>query len=351
MKPTIYDIANKANVSKSTVSRFLNNNPNISTKKRNQIQKAIEELNYQPSKIARGLSSGFDAILVISRSTDTTKNNPFFSEILHVISRYSEEEDYDVILQTSQDDVEEIKRCIAKTASKIVKGIIMLSSPSDSHYFREIDNLNIPTVVIGKVDGDYSNIYSVDTNNFSDSYNLVQYMVDLGHKHIACLYSPQEYNVSIDRLEGYKKCLIDNNLPLREEYMINCGFTMAEAYQNSQQLFQANPLPTAIFATDDLKLLSLYKTLDERGISTPSDILIGGYSNTDITSFLFPSIIQIENPTHELGKVATTQLFNAITNTDEIERTVIIPTTRSVEGSKYKSHTFSNKKINSKISK
>ncbi|WFT75581.1 LacI family DNA-binding transcriptional regulator [Halobacillus naozhouensis] len=340
MNPTIYDIAKAANVSKSTVSRVLNNNPNISAKSKDKVQKAIKELNYQPSKIARGLSSGFDAILVVSRSTTTTKNNPFFSEILHVISKFSDQEDYDVILQTSQNDVEEIKRCIAKTASKIVKGIIMLSSPSDEDYFKEIDKFNIPTIVIGKVVGEYQNIYSVDTNNFLDSYNLVQYMIDLGHKDIACLYSPQEYHVSIDRLEGYKQCLKDNNIPVQDELMINCGFTMNEAYENSQKLFDNQRLPTAIFATDDLKLLSLYKNLDEHGISTPSDILIGGYSNTEITSFLFPSIIQIENPTNDLGEVATKHLFKIIKNKDVNDRTVIIPTTRTVQGSKYRTQPF-----------
>ncbi|SFK49462.1 DNA-binding transcriptional regulator, LacI/PurR family [Halobacillus dabanensis] len=336
MKPNIYDIAKAANVSKSTVSRVLNNNPNISAKAKDKVQRAIKELNYQPSKVARGLSAGFDAILVVSRSTNTTKNNPFFSEILHIISQFSEEQDYDVLLQTSQNDVEELKRCIEKTASKIVKGIIMLSSPSDEEYFKEIDKFNIPTIVIGKVIGEHKNIYSVDTNNFLDSYNLVQYMVDLGHKDIACLYSPQEYNVSIDRLEGYKQCLADNKLSTNENLMVNCGFTMNEAYSNSQDLFALNKLPSAIFATDDLKLLSLYKNLDERNISTPSEILIGGYSNTEITSFLFPSIIQIENPTFELGKTATQHLFRAINGEGSLERNIIIPTHRTVQGSKYK---------------
>lgn len=336
MKPTIYDIAKAANVSKSTVSRVLNNNPNISEKSKQRVLKAIEELNYQPSKIARGLSSGFDAILVVSRTTTTTKNNPFFSEILHVIAMHAEKENYDVILQTSQNNVEEIQKTVAKTSSKIVKGIIMLSSPTDESYFNEINDLNIPTVVIGKVDGDFDNIYSVDTDSFKDSYNLVQYMIDLGHKDIACLYSPQDYHVSIDRLEGYKQCLEDNHLPLNESLMINCGFTMDKAYTASKKLFQAESQPTAIFATDDLKLLSLYKILDELNIKTPSELLVGGYSNTEVTSFLFPSLIQIENPTEELGEIATNLLFTIIADKPIEERNIIIPTNQKILGSKYK---------------
>ncbi|GIN71475.1 LacI family transcriptional regulator [Bacillus sp. J14TS2] len=336
MKPTIYDIAKVAKVSKSTVSRVLNNNPNISNKSKQRVLKAIAELNYQPSKIARGLSAGFDAILVVSRSTATTKNNPFFSEILHVISTYAETEGYDVILQTSQNNLDEIEKTIMKTSSKIVKGIIMLSSPSDENYFEQINSLNIPTVVIGKVNGHFENIYSVDTDNFKDSYNLVQYMIDLGHQNIACLYSPQEYHVSIDRLKGYKQCLLDNQLALKDELMINCGFTMGEAYNNSKKLFDSKPYPTAIFATDDLKLLGLYKILDELEIKTPSELLVGGYSNTEITSFLFPSLIQIENPTHKLGEFSTKLLFTIIKQQPVDERKIIVPTLQKIIGSKYK---------------
>src|SRR5690625_570536 len=336
MNPTIYDIAEIANVSKSTVSRVLNNNPNISNKSKQKVLKAIEELNYHPSKVARGLTTGFDAILVKSRPTETTKNNPYFSEILQVIATHAEKQDYDVILQTSQDSSEEIKKTATKASSRIVKGIIMLSSPSDDSYFKELNKLNIPTVVIGKVNKEFENIYSVDTDNFKDSYNLVQYMIDLGHRNIACLYSPQDYNVAIDRLEGYKQCLLDNNLPIKENLKINCGFTMEQAFNATKGLFQSEPYPSAVFATDDLKLLSLYRILQELNISIPSDLLVGGYSNSDITSFLFPSLIQIKNPTEKLGRHATKLLFDIINNKSNIKNKTVIPTNLNIRGSKYK---------------
>lgn len=103
MSPTIYDIARVAGVSKSTVSRVLNKQTNISPEAREKVLRAIEELQYQPNKLARALtSSGFDAIMVIStRSTKTTAGNPFFSEVLHAITAKAEEEGFDVILQTS----------------------------------------------------------------------------------------------------------------------------------------------------------------------------------------------------------------------------------------------------------
>lgn len=335
MNPTIYDIAEIANVSKSTVSRVLNNNPNVSAQSKQKVLQAIEKLNYRPSKVARGLTAGFDAILVKSRSTDTTKNNPYFSEILQVIAMHAEKEGYDVILQTSEDSTEEIEKTATKAASRIVKGMIMLSSPSDDTHFKELNKLNIPMVVIGKVNEEFENIYSVDTDNFKDSYNLVQYMIDLGHRDIACLYSPQEYNVAIDRLEGYKQCLLDNDLPIKDHLKVNCGFTMEQAFHATKTLFQSKPYPSAVFATDDLKLLSLYRILHELNITIPSDLLVGGYSNTEITSFLFPSLMQIKNPTEKLGQVATELLFKIINDEPNIKRNIVIPTNLKILGSKY----------------
>jgi DNA-binding LacI/PurR family transcriptional regulator len=324
LSPTIYDIANAANVSKSTVSRVLNNHKNISEDAKSRVLKAIEELNYQPSKIARGLAGGFDAILVISRSTKTTMNNPYFTEVLHIISSYSEEESFDVILQTSQNSEEELKKCVEKIKEKMIKGIIMLSSPSDEELFIELDNYQVPVVVIGRVKGVYKNIYSVDTNNYENSYNLVENLIRLGHKHIACLYSPQDYHVSIDRLSGYVDCMNDFQLTVKEDFVINCGFTLEDSYNATKKLFEENNLPTAIFATDDLKLISLYKLIVENKVST-SDIQVAGYSNSEVIPILFPSMIPIKNPTRELGKKATNILFSIIKGNTVVDRSVIIP--------------------------
>ncbi|GKW72203.1 hypothetical protein FJMB00501_22870 [Enterobacter hormaechei] len=112
MSPTIYDIARVAGVSKSTVSRVLNKQTNISPEAREKVLKAIDELNYQPNKLARALtSSGFDAIMVIStRSTKTTAGNPFFSDVLHAITAKAEEEGFDVILQTSKSSEDDLQK-------------------------------------------------------------------------------------------------------------------------------------------------------------------------------------------------------------------------------------------------
>ena len=189
MSPTIYDIARVAGVSKSTVSRVLNKQTNISPEAREKVLKAIDELNYQPNKLARALtSSGFDAIMVIStRSTKTTAGNPFFSDVLHAITAKAEEEGFDVILQTSKSSEDDLLKCESKIKQKMIKGIIMLSSPANESFFTTLDAYGVPVVVIGKVEGDFQNIYSVDTDNFHDSATLTETFIKNGRRNIVCM--------------------------------------------------------------------------------------------------------------------------------------------------------------------
>ncbi|MBT2722868.1 LacI family DNA-binding transcriptional regulator [Bacillus sp. ISL-46] len=333
MVHTIYDIARVANVSKSTVSRVLNNQTNISEEARERVLKAIEELNYQPSKLARALSSGFDAIMVVSRSAKTTANNPFFSEIIHRISSNAEEENFDVIIQTSRNSKDELEKCITKIKEKMIKGIIMLSSPANEDFFKQLDVFNIPIVVIGRVDGEYTNIFSVDTDNYQDSYNLTKFLIEQGHKEIACLHSPLDYHVSIDRLEGYKDCLKDLSVPLKEEWIINSGYTVNTAYDSATSLLLSQHRPTAVFATDDLKVLSLYKSALENGISIPNDISIVGYSSPNISAFLSPSLTRIEIPVKKLGDAGTKLLFDKIKENKAINSPKIVPTEMIIQNS------------------
>ncbi|PAE31564.1 LacI family DNA-binding transcriptional regulator [Bacillus sp. 7884-1] len=337
---TIYDIARAANVSKSTVSRVLNNQNNISEDARNRVIKAIEELNYQPSKLARALSSRFDAIMVVSRSAKTTTNNPFFSEILQTVAEKAEEENFDVILQTAKNSHDELEKCITKIKEKMIKGIIMLSSPANEELFKQLDIFNIPIVVIGKVDGNYNNIFSVDTDNYHDSYELTKYLIEQGHNRIACVHSPLEYHVSTDRLNGYKACMEDHQLPVRDEWMIDGGYNVETGSLAARKLLLGSNRPSAVLATDDLKVMSIYKTASELGVSIPQDLSVVGYSNSSFIPFMTPSLTSIEIPVRKLGETGANLLFSIIRNKPEAAASTIIKTEKVIRDSVLKKYTY-----------
>ena len=297
MSPTIYDIARVAGVSKSTVSRVLNKQTNISPEAREKVLKAIDELNYQPNKLARALtSSGFDAIMVIStRSTKTTAGNPFFSDVLHAITAKAEEEGFDVILQTSKSSEDDLQKCVGKIKQKMIKGIIMLSSPANESFFSTLDEYGVPVVVIGKVEGNYQNIYSVDTDNFRDSAILTD-------SFIACLHAPLDYHVSIDRLAGYKFSLEKHGIEINPTWVIDGGYTHESALQAACQLLSSDNPPDAVFATDSMKLLSLYRAADALNLAIPEQVAMAGYSDPMLSLILTPAPGGFDIPTKKLGE-------------------------------------------------
>ncbi|WP_414163563.1 LacI family DNA-binding transcriptional regulator [Superficieibacter sp. BNK-5] len=314
MSPTIYDIARVSGVSKSTVSRVLNKQTNISPEAREKVLQAIEQLNYQPNKLARALtSSGFDAIMVIStRSAKTTAGNPFFSEVLHAITAKAEDEGFDVILQTSHSSEDDLQKCESKIKQKMIKGIIMLSSPADETFFARLDSYHVPVVVIGKVEGQYQHVCSVDTDNFRDSVTLTDALIQRGHKNIACLHAPLDYHVSIDRLNGYKTSLKKHHFPLRSQWIIDGGYTHESALEAARKLLSQPQLPDAVFATDSFKIMSLYRVAAERNISIPQQLAVVGYSNEMLSFMLTPSPGGIDVPTRELGEQSCDLLFKRI---------------------------------------
>lgn len=314
MSPTIYDIARVAGVSKSTVSRVLNKQTNISPEAREKVLRAIEELQYQPNKLARALtSSGFDAIMVIStRSTKTTAGNPFFSEVLHAITAKAEEEGFDVILQTSHNPAEDLQKCESKIKQKMIKGIIMLSSPADESFFAQLDKYEIPVVVIGKVEGQYSHVYSVDTDNYGDSIALTDALIESGHKNIACLHAPLDVHVSVDRVNGCKQSLATHNIAVRDEWIVDGGYTHETALKAARELLSQSPLPEAVFATDSLKLMSIYRAAAEKNIAIPQQLAVVGYSNETLSFILTPAPGGIDVPTQELGQQSCELLFQLI---------------------------------------
>jgi DNA-binding LacI/PurR family transcriptional regulator len=297
-------------------------------------------LNYQPSKLARALSSSFDAIMVVSRSAKTTSNNPFFSEILQTVAEKAEEENFDVILQTAKNSKDELEKCITKIKGKMIKGIIMLSSPANEELFKQLDVFNIPIVVIGKVEGNYKNIFSVDTDNYHDSYELTKYLIEQGHKRIACIHSPLEYHVSMDRLDGYKACMEDHQLPVRDEWMIDGGYNIETGSLAARKLLLGGNRPSAVLATDDLKVMSIYKTATELGVSIPQDLSVVGYSNSSYIPFMTPSLTSIEIPVRKLGETGANLLFSIIRNTSEASASTIIKTEKVIRDSVIKKYTY-----------
>ncbi len=166
--------------------------------------------------------------------------------------------------------------------------------------------------MIGKVEGQYAHVYSVDTDNFGDSIALTDALIESGHQNIACLHAPLDVHVSVDRVNGYKQSLAAHNIAVRDEWIVDGGYTHETALKAARQLLSQSPLPEAVFATDSLKLMSIYRAAAEKKIAIPQQLAVVGYSNETLSFILTPAPGGIDVPTQELGQQSCELLFRLI---------------------------------------
>lgn len=327
MSSNIKDVAKLANVSISTVSRVINNASNVKPDTKLKVLDAIEKLNFKPNRIAQSLGGGlFNAIgVVFTRSSMQAFNNPYFSIILQAIGEITEDNGYDIIFNSSNSEENEYKKCINMIESKIVQGLILLSSRTNHRLIEALVQMNFPFVLVGKILDEHlqSKVYSVDTDNFSDSKGAVNYLISLGHRDLGCIHAPLHYVVSKERLDGFIEAHRESLLPVNYSLIEDGGYSVDDAYEATLKMFTGPLKPSAIFATDDTKAMGVYKALRELGLKVPDQVSVIGHNNYDIASIVKPSLTTIDVPIYQLGTTATDILFNLIEGNETEKRTIL----------------------------
>ena len=322
-KPTIQLVAQKAGVSITTVSRVLNSHPAVLPETRAKVLSVMKELDYKPNQLARGLSTnGFDAILVIYTRTD----NPYFSTVISAIGIVAEANNYDLILHSGDDEDKEIEKALSMISSRLIKGIILLSSRINSKFIEVVSATSIPIVVIGKYSAQIQapNVISVDTDNYSDCWEIGSYLVQMGHRKIGCVHAPLGHYVAVDRLAGFRDALRSHGIEAAENCFVDGGNTIDSAYMATVNLLCSHKV-TALFATDDIKALGIYKAAKSMHLEIPEELSVIGHNDFEFSSLLTPALTTVRVPIHELGLLSATKLFSMM-NSESAEHSQMIPT-------------------------
>ena len=320
MKPTIQIVAEKSNVSVSTVSRVINNHPAVLPETRQKVLEVINELGYRPNQMARSLpSKGFNAILLVAtKSASQAANNPYFGNIINAIGSVAEQHGFELILHSGQSEGSEIEKTLSMVNSRFIKGVVLLSSRINSVFINEIAKTEIPIVVIGRYDSGITakNVISVDTNNYDDCRKVAHYLCEMGHRDIGCIHAPLSHYVALDRVNGFKKGLSECNVEITDPFFVDGGHTVESAYEAALNLLCARK-PTAVFATDDVKALGIYKAAKALGLKIPQDISVIGHNDFDFAPLISPPLSTVRVPIYELGMVSASKLFQMIQNSNE----------------------------------
>ncbi len=296
----IYKIADEAGVSKSTVSRVINNKAGVKDSTREKVNRVIKDLNYKPNSSAKGLASKKTHTigLVVSDITD-----PLFAKFVKGAERKAMEANYNMMLANSHWVVEEELKCIQMFEEGRVDGILMISGGSEVRLDNYLNNLASHNLQIVVVDRKIENekIPKLNSDNLDAGYRATKYLLDLGHKKIAHVKGEDLASsaASKDRVAGYRKALAEAGI--KEEIIYPGYFDRQGAEKATHKLLQEHPEITAVFYSSDIMAVGGLKAIKKEGLKVPADISIIGIDGIEVAALMDPPITTLAQPAYEMG--------------------------------------------------
>ena len=304
-RPTIHDVARRAKVSKSLVSMVTRGEDGVSTEKREAILEAIEELNYRPNVMARSLVERRTRILGVMVSN---LRNPFFGGVVSGIQARAAELGYRVLFNTGDRDPELEGQAIESLLELSVDGLV-LASPRVSDENIAQAGYSVPVVVLNRNPVDESSD-SVTNDNITGARLAVEHCVSFGHRDIAMITGGTSAAAQVRR-EGYLRAMREFDLA-EHALTVEGAHTEEGGYRGAQALLKMKPLPTAIFASNDLCAIGAMNALEEAGLSIPADVSLVGYDNTSLAALRHIELTSINQPGADMGRSAVDRLSERI---------------------------------------
>ncbi|EFI66580.1 substrate-binding domain-containing protein [Lysinibacillus capsici] len=306
-KSTIYDVAKKANVSIATVSKVVNNKGQISEKTRNHIKEVMEEMDYEPSIIAKALSGKKTKTLGVIVPNIA---NPFFGEITRALENKAREIEYAIIICSTYNQSEREEEYINLLLKKQVDGIIIATEQLDSDVLKKINKRNTPVLKFS-VYADPNETASVTTNNYEGGYIAARYLLEKGHHHVGII-GDLSRDSEQKRIQGFCNYFEVHQSAVQQSKIISCNSELAEAKMAAEQLLAFEPHPTALFATTDFFAIVAINAALEKGLKVPEDLSVIGFDNTIYAQLCQPQLTTIEQPVEEMAQLAIYQLLKII---------------------------------------
>lgn len=314
---TIKDIAALCGVGISTVSRAINNHPDINEETKAMIMQVISENNYIPNNSARNLKrTDSNTIAVLIKGI----TNPFFSNMIKTFERKIKEKKYSFILQHVDNRENEIDVAIQLIKEKKLKGIVFLGGHF-SHSNEKLAQLKVPFVLstIGTTQKlDRTICSSVSVDDFKESYKIVDYLCKLGHSKIAIITAPlDDESIGSLRLNGYMSALLDNGIQIKKNLIRFMkdeleSYSIQNGYVVTRELLESGENFTAIYAISDTLVIGACRAIFDVGQRIPEDYSVAGFDGLDIAHYYNPSITTIRQPVEEMAEETIKILFDAI---------------------------------------
>ena len=322
-EPTIKDIAKLCGVGVSTVSRAINNHPDINPETKEKIMNTIKEYGYVPNNSARNLKRvDAKAIAVLVKGI----SNPFFANMIKVIEKECKKKHYYMELSHIESDEDEVDAALKVVKEKRLRGIIFLGGLF-SHSDEKLRKLTVPFVfsTAGSIPENISKkLYSnICVDDRKESARIVDYLIGLGHKKIAMVVAePNEQSIGKLRLDGYYEALQAHDIAINPNLVYQTTnevghFSMENGYRTTKRLIESGEEFTAVYAMADVLAIGAIRALLESGLRVPEDVSVAGYDGIDVSGYISPSLTTIRQPVEDMAKNTVKLLFDIIAGKKE----------------------------------
>lgn len=315
---TIKDIAKICGVGVSTVSRALNNHPDINPETKQRILDIVEEYDFVPNNSARNLKitdSKTIAILVKGMT------NPFFMRMISTMEEDIQEKKYSMELRHVDEKTDEVEVALELVKEKKLRGIIFLGGLS-THSTDKLEKLGVPYVLStismsneADAEGDFS---SISVDDILESYKITEYLIKKGHKKIAIIAAPKcDTSIGQLRLQGYLKALKDNDIEPKYDLIWytredSDTYSMKNGYNVMLEKLSENHDFTAVYAISDTMALGAMRALHEKGMNIPEDVSVVGFDGIDMGKYSVPALTTIHQPFEDMAHKTASILFDVI---------------------------------------
>ena len=322
---TIKDVAEQAGVSIQTVSRVINNRPDVSPETRQNIQATIDRLGYQPFANARGLAAKrtYTLGLITADFSDF-----WFSMVVTGAEKEALDKGYYFLLGNANCDPEDDQKFLRLLTERHVEGVLFVRGDYENEvtHLARLKEFGIPVVTTGHHSPEVDTA-QIDVDNIKGGRRAVEYLIGLGHKKIAMITGPTQWKSTQDRTQGYHQALQDAGILVDRNLVVEGdNWLHSSGYKNAKMLVKQGAAFTAIFAHNDRIARGAIHALNEAGLKVPADVSVIGYDDITEAEFSDHPLTTIRQPMTEVGEAAARLLIQMIEDASTVSRPILFDT-------------------------
>src|SRR5262245_31244496 len=310
-RATIRDVADAAGVSIATVSRVLNDRPDVSPETREAVLKVVREHGFTTNRSARGLSAGRTGLVGV---TVPILHAEYFAVIVSGAAEALYEQDMRIVLCPTQHEHEREVNLLDRVIHGATDGAILLLPEESGDELRALQAQGYPFVVVDPRVSVGEGVPNVAAAHASGAMAATEHLLALGHRRIAAIKGPAAWMATEDRLNGYRAALVAAGVTPDAALEIQADFSTAAGMKAAAQLFDRPDRPTAIFAFNDNLAVGVLRVARERGIRIPEDLSLVGFDDSEQASLVTPALTTVRQPLAEMGRMAVSLLMRILDN-------------------------------------